>query len=68
MAESFSNKLTRAAGIVTSSTGGSIGITTNLITGISTGGVSVGDLVVNQHYIAGSKISCLWSKCWTGHC
>ena len=57
MAESFSNKLTRAAGIVTSSTGGSIGITTNLITGISTADVSVGDLVVNQHFIAGSKIS-----------
>ena len=57
MAESFSNKLTRAAGIVTSSTGGSVGITTNLITGISTAGVSVGDMVVNQHYISGTKIS-----------
>ena len=57
MAESFSNKLTRAAGSVTSSTGGSIGITTNLITGISTAGVSVGDMVVNQHYISGTKVS-----------
>ena len=57
MAESFSNKLTRAAGIETSSSAGSIGITTNLITGISTGGVSVNDLIVSQHYIAGTRVS-----------
>jgi len=57
MAESFSNKVGRAIGIVTSSTGGSIGITTNLITGISTGGVSVGDLVDTGNYIAGTKVS-----------
>ena len=31
MAEAFSNKLTRAAGIVTTATGGAIGITTNLV-------------------------------------
>ena len=57
MAESFSNRVGRAIGIVTSSTGGSIGITTNLITGISTGGVSVGDLVDTGNYIAGTKVS-----------
>ena len=57
MAEAFSNKLTRAAGIVTSSTGGSIGITTNIITGISTVGVAVSDLVVNSNFIAGSKVT-----------
>ena len=57
MAEAFSNSLTRAAGIVTTATGGSIGITTNLITGISTTGIGVSDLVVNANYIAGSKVT-----------
>jgi len=45
MAEAFSNKVARAAGIVTSMTGGAIGITTNLITGISTTNVAANDLV-----------------------
>ena len=40
MAESFSNSLARAAGIVTSSSAGTIGITTNRIAGISTALVS----------------------------
>ena len=57
MAEAFSNKLTRAAGIVTSSTGGAIGVTTTIITGISTVGVAVSDLVVNSNFIAGTKIT-----------
>ena len=57
MAEAFSNKLTRAAGIVTTSTGGSIGVSTNIITGISTVGVAVSDLVVNTNFIAGSKVT-----------
>ena len=57
MAEAFSNSLTRAAGIVTTSTSGSIGVTTNLITGISTSLVSVNDLVDTQHFIAGSRVS-----------
>ena len=57
MAESFSNKLARAVGVVNSSTGGAIGITTNLITGISTSGLTTGDLVDNQNYIAGTTIS-----------
>jgi len=61
MAEAFSNSLKRAAGIVTSSTGGSIGITTNLITGISTSLVAVGDLVDNGNYIAGTKVSSIGS-------
>ena len=57
MAEAFSNKVARAAGIVTSMTGGSIGITTNLITGISTVGVAVSDLVDNGNYILGTKVT-----------
>jgi|TARA_B100001059_G_scaffold234767_1_gene278172 hypothetical protein len=57
MAEAFSNKLARAVGVVNSSAAGAIGITTNKITGISTSGVTVGDLVDNQNYIAGTTIS-----------
>jgi len=66
MAEAFSNSLTRAAGIVTTSTGGSIGITTNLITGISTAAVSVGDLVDNGNFIAGTKG--FFFRCWSDCC
>ena len=57
MAEAFSNSVTRAAGIVTTMTGGSIGIQTNLITGISTTSVAVNDLVDNSNYILGTKVS-----------
>ena len=57
MAEAFSNKVHRAAGIVTSMTGGAIGITTNLITGISTTSVAVNDLVDNAYYILGTKVT-----------
>ena len=57
MAEAFSNKLTRAAGIVTTATGGAIGITTNLITGISTTNVAVNDLVDTGNFILGTKVS-----------
>ena len=57
MAEAFSNKLARAAGIVTSTTGGAIGITTNLITGISTTNVAVNDLVDTGNFILGTKVS-----------
>ena len=56
MAESFVNSLTRAAGIVTTITGGSIGVTTNKITGISTAGIGVSDLVDNTNYIAGTRV------------
>ena len=56
MAESFVNSLTRAAGIVTTITGGSIGITTNKITGISTAGIGVSDLVDNTNYLAGTIV------------
>ena len=57
MAEAFSNKLTRAAGIVTTSSSGAVGITSTIITGISTVGVAVSDLVVNTNFIAGTKIT-----------
>ena len=59
MAESFVNSLTRAVGIVTTVTGGSIGVTTNKITGISTAGIGVSDLVDNANYIAGTIVESL---------
>ena len=57
MAESFINSTTRAVGVVTSSSAGSVGVQTNLITGITTTNVSVGDIVDNSNFIAGTKVS-----------
>jgi len=57
MAEAFSNKLARAVGSETSSSAGTVGVTTTMITGISTTAVNVGDLIDNQHYIAGTKVA-----------
>ncbi len=57
MAEAFSNSLKRAVGIVSTSSSGSIGVYANHISGISTTNVSVGDLVDNAHYIAGTKVT-----------
>ena len=59
MAESFVNSLTRAVGIVTTITGGDIGVTTNKISGISTAGIGVSDLVDNTNYIAGTIVESL---------
>ena len=56
MAESFVNSLTSAVGIVTTITGGDIGVTTNKISGISTAGIGVSDLVDNTNYIAGTIV------------
>lgn len=58
MAESFTNSLTRAVGIVsTTSTAGTIGTTSTTITGISTVSVDVGDMVINQYFRGGAKVS-----------
>ena len=57
MAESFTNSLGRAVGVVTSTSIGAIGIQTNKITGISTVGLAVSSIVDNQHYIAGTKVA-----------
>ena len=58
MAESFSNKLTRAAGAdVISKTGASVAANTNAITVTDNSGLYIGQLVDNQHFIAGTKIS-----------
>ena len=57
MAESFSNSLSRAVGVVTTSSSGAVGVTTNQITGISTVGISSNYLVDNQHYIFGTRVT-----------
>ena len=57
MAESFTNALKRSVGVVTTSSSGSIGITSTIITGISTAGVAVGYLVDNGNFIGGSRVS-----------
>ena len=59
MAEQFSNAVKRRCVIVSTSTSGSIGIQTNLITGISTVDVAVNDLVDNEHFLAGSKVTAI---------
>ena len=59
MAEAFSNSLTRAAGIVSTSTAGAVGILTNLVTGISTVDVAINDVIDNQHFILGTKVTAI---------
>ena len=56
MAESFVNSLSRAVGVVTTNSSGAVGVTTNIITGISTVGVSSGYLVENSNYIYGTRV------------
>ena len=57
MADAFSNSLSRATGIVTTSSSASIGIYANHISGVSTVGISTGDIVDNANYIAGTKVT-----------
>ena len=59
MAELFVNALAKSAGIVTTSSNGTIGANTTTITGISTVGVGVGYLIDNQHFRGGAKVSAL---------
>ena len=56
MAESFVNSLSRAVGVVTTNSSGAGGVTTNIITGISTVGISSGYLVENSNYIYGTRV------------
>jgi hypothetical protein len=56
MAESFVNAQSRACGVVTTNSAGAIGVTTNIITGISTVGISSGYLVENSNYIYGTRV------------
>ena len=55
MAEAFSNKFARAVGVVSTSSAGSIGVTTNLITGISTTNVTVGVGSITDVVVSGAS-------------
>ena len=57
MAESFVNAQSRAVGLVTTNSAGAIGVTTNIITGISTVGISSGYIVDNTNYILGTRVT-----------
>ena len=56
MAEAFSNKVVRAAGIVTSYSGSTIGAGGTTITVTANTGIGVSFLVDNQNFIAGTKV------------
>ena len=56
MAEAFSNKFTRAAGIVTTYSGSSVGIASTAITVTANTGIGVSDLVDNGNFIAGTRV------------
>ena len=56
MAEVFVNALAKAAGIVTTSSNCSVGITSTVIAGVSTVNLGVGHLVNNQHFRGGTKV------------
>ena len=57
MAEAFSNSLSRAVGVVTTNSAGAVGVTTNIITGISTVGISSGYLVDNTNFLLGARVT-----------
>ena len=56
MAEAFSNKVARAAGIVTSYSGSTIGAGSTAITVTANTGIGVSFLVDNANFIAGTKV------------
>ena len=57
MAESFTNSVTRAVGIMTSWSGSTIGAAGTSITVTANTGIGVSDLVVNSNFIAGTKVA-----------
>ena len=56
MAEAFSNKVVRAAGVVTSYSGSTIGAGGTTITVTAITGIGVSFLVDNQHFVAGTRV------------
>ena len=56
MAEAFSNKVVRAAGIVTSYSGSTIGAGSTTITVTAITGIGVSFLVDNQNFVAGTRV------------
>ena len=56
MAESFVNSITRTVGVITSYAGSSIGAGSTTITVTANTGIGVSDLVVNEHFVGGTKV------------
>jgi hypothetical protein len=61
MAESFTNALRKSVGSLNTSTSATIGINTTIITGVTTSGVSVGNLVYNSYFNGGSRVTAIGS-------
>ena len=57
MAEAFSNSLARAAGILTTYAGSTVGAAGTVITVTANTGIGVSDLIDNQHFIAGTRVA-----------
>lgn len=56
MAEAFSNKVVRSAGIVTSYSGSTVAAGSTAITVTALTGIGVSFLVDNQHFVAGTRV------------
>jgi len=56
MAEAFSNKLTRAVGIVTSYSGSTVAAGSTVITVTANTGIGVSDIIDNGNFIFGTKV------------
>jgi hypothetical protein len=57
MAEAFSNSITKTVGVVTSYTGSTIGAAGTSITVTANTGIGVSDLVINQNFCGGTKVT-----------
>jgi hypothetical protein len=57
MAEAFSNSITKTVGVVTSYTGSTIGAAGTSITVTANTGIGVSDLVINQNFTGGTKVT-----------
>lgn len=62
MPESFNNALRKSVGSVNTNTSATIGISTTIITGVTTSGVSVGNLVYNAYFNGGSRVTAIGSS------
>ena len=57
MAEAFSNSITKTVGVVTTYTGSTIGAASTSMTVTAATGIGVSDLVINQNYCGGTKVT-----------
>ena len=57
MAEAFSNSITKTVGVCTAYTGSTIGAAGTSITVTANTGIGVSDLVINQNFTGGTKVT-----------